>query len=393
MRFFQLTPLLFGSAVIASRLYAASYAGKLTSLSLSRSDESYQLTTLSQTDGCGASPSWLMVDRTNEVLYCLDEGIDRPNSTITSFKLNLDGSFAKVEQLQTLVGPVASAFYTPALLPNHKFFAVAHYSGSAVTTYSVDPISGHFNHFQSFTFTMPAPGPVPERQDAPHPHGVVADPSGRFILVPDLGADLVRILRICPVTGHLEEQQPLAVNPGSGPRQATFWVPEKTGLTQLRNVRFYLVTELDNSLRGYDVTYSKNGTILFAKFYEGNTYGGTAPPTGSKAAGIAVSPGHDGLVVSNRNDNTFGPGNDSIAIFSLNNREQTSAVSFLGLYPSFGSFPRQFDISSEQEKVAIAQQNSRKVVVVKWNKENDTASSLLAEKELDGEIPAVVWGS
>lgn len=41
--------------------------------------------------------------------------------------------------------------------------------------------------------------------------------------------------------------------------------------------------------------------------------------------------------------------------------------------------------------VAIAQQNSHKVSVVKWNGVNDTSGSLLAEKELDGEIPAVVW--
>lgn len=136
---------------------------------------------------------------------------------------------------------------------------------------------------------MPAPGPVPGRQDAPHPHGVVIDPSGQFVLVPDLGADLVRIFRICPTTGHLEEQLPLVVSPGSGPRHAVFWVPRKAGLIRPKNVRFYLVTELDNSLRGYDVTYSNNGTIVFSKFYEGSTYGGSTPPAGSKAAEIAIS--------------------------------------------------------------------------------------------------------
>ncbi|KAL5363681.1 Lactonase, 7-bladed beta-propeller-domain-containing protein [Aspergillus floccosus] len=376
---------------MASRLYAASYAGKVTSLSLSRSGESYQLEALSETNDCGTSPSWLMLDKENEILYCLDEGIDRPNSTLTSFKLNVEGSFAKVEQIQTLVGPVASAFYTPVHLPNHQFFAVAHYSGSAVTTYSVDPVSGHFSQSQSFIFTMPAPGPVSERQDAPHPHGVVVDPSGQFILVPDLGADLVRIFRICPTTGYLEEQQPLVVAQGSGPRHAVFWVPEKPGLDQLKNVRFYLVAELDNSLMGYDVTYSKNGTILLSKFYEGSTYEGSTPPTGSKAAEIAISPGNDRLVISNRNDNTFGPGNDSIAIFSLANQGPNSAISFLGLYPSFGSSPRQLDISAAEGMVAIAQQNSHMIKVVKWNKENDTLGSLLAEKTFDGEISVVVW--
>jgi 6-phosphogluconolactonase (cycloisomerase 2 family) len=126
MKFFQVAALLFQSGVMASRLYAASYAGKVTSLSLAASGENYQLTTLSETTDCGTSPSWLMLDRENDFLYCLDEGIDRPNSTLSSFKLHSDGSFTKVEQLQTLVGPVASAFYTPIQQPDQRFFAVAH---------------------------------------------------------------------------------------------------------------------------------------------------------------------------------------------------------------------------------------------------------------------------
>jgi 6-phosphogluconolactonase (cycloisomerase 2 family) len=128
---------------------------------------------------------------------------------------------------------------------------------------------------------------------------VVVDPSGQFILVPDLGADLVRIFRICPTTGHLEEHKPLVVAPGSGPRHAVFWVPRKERRIRPKNVRLYLVTELDNSLRGYDVTYSINGTILFSEFFEGSTYGGSTPPAGSKAAEIAISVSFYLLIILN----------------------------------------------------------------------------------------------
>jgi hypothetical protein len=41
--------------------------------------------------------------------------------------------------------------------------------------------------------------------------------------------------------------------------------------------------------------------------------------------------------------------------------------------------------------VAIAQQNSHKISVAKWNEVDDIFGSPLAEKEFDGEIPAVVW--
>jgi hypothetical protein len=126
MKLFQFLAVFFAGDAMASRLIAASYAGTVASLSLSRSGENYELTTVSQTNECGASPAWLMLDGAHEILYCLDEGIGNPNATLTSFKLHTNGSFSKVKQLHTLAGPVASAFYTPAQRPDHKFFAIAH---------------------------------------------------------------------------------------------------------------------------------------------------------------------------------------------------------------------------------------------------------------------------
>ncbi|KAL3468818.1 Lactonase, 7-bladed beta-propeller-domain-containing protein [Aspergillus californicus] len=370
----------------AEMLLASSYEGTVTSLSLTTSGHNHGLTTLSQTTDCGSSPSWMTVDGENDILYCLDEGVDLPNATLTSFKINPNGSLAGLDQLQTTTGPVASAFYEPADAPGHKFLAIAHYTGSAVTTYSVDPVSGHFNHSQTFAFTLSGPGPVTSRQDAPHPHGVIVDPTGEFVLVPDLGADLVRIFHIHPTTGHLEEQQPLVVAPGSGPRHGVFWVSDQANANQSYDSRFYLVNELDNYLRGYDVTYSANGTILFSESYKGNTFGGSTPPAGSKVAEIAISPEKNNLVISNRNDTTFGPEHDSIALFSI-----ADAVSFRGLYPAYGSFPRHFEFSPEGDMVAIALQNSHKVAVVEWDRKNSSFGPLLVERQLEGEVTAVFW--
>lgn len=136
---------------------------------------------------------------------------------------------------------------------------------------------------------MPNPGPVSDRQDVPHIHEVLVDPTGRFLLAPDLGADFVRIFRINSTTGRLTEQQPLIAPPGSGPRHGAFWFPQTAGTHISKGSRFYLVSELDNALRGYDVTYSPNGTMLFSQFYESSSYGGATPPAGSKAAEIIIS--------------------------------------------------------------------------------------------------------
>lgn len=75
---------------------------------------------------------------------------------------------------------------------------------------------------QEFVFTLAQPGPNPSRQDAPHVHEVVLDPTGKFVLAPDLGADLVRVYSIDAVAGTLTECPALVAAPGSGPRHAAF---------------------------------------------------------------------------------------------------------------------------------------------------------------------------
>jgi hypothetical protein len=41
--------------------------------------------------------------------------------------------------------------------------------------------------------------------------------------------------------------------------------------------------------------------------------------------------------------------------------------------------------------VAVALESSQSVAVVQWNKRSGAPGTLLVEKNLDGEIPSVVW--
>lgn len=134
---------------------------------------------------------------------------------------------------------------------------------------------------------MSSPGPNAARQDAPHPHGVIVDPTGRFVLIPDLGADLVRIFHVNPKTGHLEPIEPFVATPGSGPRHGIFWTPKASDKTT-PDVYFYLVHELSNSLSGWRVSYTDDG-MSFSSVFEGSTFGNDSAPAGSKAAEIMIS--------------------------------------------------------------------------------------------------------
>ncbi|KAB8276602.1 Lactonase, 7-bladed beta-propeller-domain-containing protein [Aspergillus minisclerotigenes] len=389
MKGLYLTAALFGASSTASKLYAASYAGAVTTLELGRSDAGYELKTISDTTDCGPSPSWLMLNDDKSLLFCLDEGLNGPNGTLTSFEVGSDGSLSKVHQLQTVLGPVQSHLYTAG---DRTFFAVAHYSGSSVTAYALDP-SGVFTRRQTFTYKLDGPGTDPDRQDAPHPHGVVLDPTGQFILVPDLGADLVRIFRINPSSGLLEPQTPLAVSPGSGPRHGTFWTPKGARPGRAIDTRFYLASELNSHLTGYKVHYPKNGTIAFEKFFETTTYGGPELPSGATAAEIAISPANNHIVISNREDNKFGTNNDTISVFSCADAsgKLSTNVTHTGLYPAYGSIPRQFEISGEDKAIAIALQSSHRVAVAGYDDKAGGVGPLLAQKDLEGEIVCAVW--
>lgn len=119
--------LLWAAPALASRLYAASYAGTVSSLSLEpASNGTGHLSVVSQSSDCGPSPSWLMLDGHRDILYCLDEGVDAPNGSITSFQTNADGSLTSIKHIQTISGPVMSTLYSASGVPGREFMAVAH---------------------------------------------------------------------------------------------------------------------------------------------------------------------------------------------------------------------------------------------------------------------------
>jgi 6-phosphogluconolactonase (cycloisomerase 2 family) len=155
-------------------------------------------------------------------------------------------------------------------------------TGSSVSSWSILP-SGGVELIQEFTFTLSQPGTNPDRQDAPHPHEVLVDPTDSFILVPDLGADLVRVFSIDPATSKLNESTPFNAVPGSGPRHGSF-------LTSGNTTYFFLVAELGNTVTSYTVTYGK-GTLTFNEVFTSDIFGNEATPEGAAAAECILSVG------------------------------------------------------------------------------------------------------
>jgi len=100
----------------------------------------------------------------------------------------------------------------------------------------------------------------------PRPHDVIPDPTGRYVLVPDLGADSVRVSQISyePDTLHkLFEMAQLKLTPGSGPRHGVF--------VEIGNqIYFYVLNQISNTLVGFKMAYLNNKTLEFQQVGEIN---------------------------------------------------------------------------------------------------------------------------
>lgn len=128
---------------------------------------------------------------------------------------------------------------------------------------------------------MPTPGPNPSRQEAPHPHQALVDPTDSFILVPDLGADLVRVFSIDKKTSELRESVSFAAPSGSGPRHGSF-------LVSGNKTFFFLISELSNTIASYELNYG-NASLAFEEIFRSGTYGNDTTPTGAAAAECLTS--------------------------------------------------------------------------------------------------------
>lgn len=364
----QLVSLLLAAPASAEILFATSYNDHaVTSLSL----KDGSLSVISKSYDCGSEPTWLTLDHSKSVLYCLNEGWGG-NASITSYKTSAGGALEKLDVLPVLKSPVASTLFGP----HDSELAVAYYDTSSFGTFSVADAKA-LALLHNETYTLASPGPVPDRQDAPHLHDAVLDPTKKFIVVPDLGSDLLRVYKIGPSPGTVTPLAPIKAIAGSGPRHAAFSV-------QGANTYLYTVNELSNTITGYSVS-CKGDTPSFTQILDVSTHGpGGSVPKGTKSAEIVVSPDQQFVIVSSRGENSLtfpnlDPKNttalpsDPLVTFSVDG--PTGALKLVQVAPAGGRNPRGFSLNKAGTLVASALQDDNRVVVI----ERDVKTGLLGK--------------
>src|SRR5215468_5501754 len=204
--------------------------------------------------------------------------------------------------------------------PSGKFLLVANYASGNVAVLPIAP-DGSLKDQQQVVQLTGEPGPHKVEQTSSHPHDIVCDPSGRFVLVPDKGLDRIFVFRFDAETGRLAptEQGSVKSRSGAGPRHLAF---------HPRRPIVWVLNELDSTITTYSFDTESGAlqalqvlSILRPEFTGDST-----------AAEIAVLPSVPVVYVSIR-------GQDAVAALGVIARDGTLRLvawqSTLGKTPRF----------------------------------------------------------
>ncbi|KAF2621739.1 6-phosphogluconolactonase [Macroventuria anomochaeta] len=347
---------LFGGAAAAANLYTAHYSGTISHLSFNNNS----LTLVSAEKTGQTLPSWITYDAAGKKLYIPDENFVDPtsNGVLVSYSVDANGALTKTGNTTTPRGGVATVLYGGK--DGKGFIANAHYHTAQVSTYKLPLKDG--KPLQLLNYTLDGPGADPDRQEAPHPHQVLVDPTGNFLLVTDLGSDKIHINKIDKKSGKLTKCPSTTTFYGAGPRHAAFWTPacSKSSLAQGKGTVLYVANELSNTVTGWSVSYPHEGCLKLTQKQIITPYkGNSSAPEGASLGEIRVQGNF--LYTSNRGDQSFQP-YDSLTQYTI---AANGSIAWTDLTSSYGLLPRSFEINKAGDYVAIGDQNSDNVAIVK----------------------------
>lgn len=323
-------------------LYVGTYTddGKSKGIYLVRMDRrSGQLRWIGSVDA-GANPSFLAIHPNGSVLYSVNE-VDRQNDRATGAV----SAFAIARDTGALsrLGNQPSEGSAPCFVSvdrSGRVALVANYDGGSVALLpiqsdgSLAPATSVVKHTGS--------GPIADRQSEPHAHCIIADPSNRFALAADLGADRVFVYHLDAEVHKLRhvEGGDTVMRAGAGPRHLAFHPTLPL---------VFVANELDSTVATlrFDAERGMLSPIDTRS---------TLPPgwTGTNyPADIHIAPSGRTLYVSNR-------GHNSIGVFSV---VETGALTLEQVVSTNGDWPRNFSLDPTGRWLLVANQKSNSIVV------------------------------
>ncbi|WP_406051782.1 lactonase family protein [Streptomyces virginiae] len=156
-------------------------------------------------------PSYLALSRSTGVLYAVNE---TERGTVAAFETTVAG-----------LAPLGAPVRVGGSGPTHLSLAgrrllTANYTSGSVSSLplAADGRPGG----PARVLSHQGSGPDADRQEGPHAHQVLPDPTGRWVLAVDLGTDSVRVCALDPTTGAPRPHTETALRAGTGPRHLAF---------------------------------------------------------------------------------------------------------------------------------------------------------------------------
>ena len=270
------------------------------------------------------NPSFVAIHPSQDYLYVINEISDYEGEDAGSIEAyTIDDETGELTLLnRQAIGSIPAHL---AVDPTGSYVVIANYVGG---TYQLLPVAddGSLGEVIS-TIQQSGSGPNTERQEAPHPHAVVFDPSGNYIATADLGTDQVQVFQI--EDDQLVEVDGTTVEPGSGPRHVAF-APSGDFL--------YVISEMASTISvfPFDAATGQLGDELQTISTVSDDF-----PEGEKStAEIMVHPSGQFLYGSNRKFAEH-PEADAIVAFSID--QETGELTLIGHTTEGIQFPRAFN--------------------------------------------------
>ena len=342
----------------SAQLYIGTYtdAGRTDGVHLLRLDAATGALARQDTFDVGPNPSFLALHPNGRALYAVNEvtevdyrmtaiggsgsGVAHVPDTgqVAAFAIATSGSLARLGDPQLTYG--GAPCYV-SLDPGGRVAMVANYVGGNLAVFGI--AAGDALGIATQVEEHQGRGPDAERQEKAHAHSVLPDPSGRWALSADLGADRVYVyaLDAANPSAALRRASELAMPPGAGPRHIAFHPTLALA---------YVANELANTVSAlaWDAT---RGTLALGATVSTLPAGWSGH---NQVADIHVAPDGRTLYVSNR-------GHDSIAVFAL---DAAGTPAFVDAVSTEGNWPRNFALDASGRWLVVANERSDVVVVL-----------------------------
>ena len=281
----------------------------------------------------GANPSFLSIHPKRPFLYAVNE--IEPTGTVSAFAIErATGALTRLNEQPSQGGAPCYVSVDRSGLAA----LVANYGGGSV---ALLPIEANGALAPAHVVQHTGKGPNADRQEASHAHCILPDPSNRFALAADLGADRVLVYRLDLDGKALRRAGEAVMRPGAGPRHIAFHPTLPL---------VFVTNELDSTVATLRFDAGAGAlSLLDARATLPAGWTGTNYP-----ADIHVAANGRTLYVSNR-------GHNSIAVFSV--AESTGALALEQVISTEGDWPRNFSLDPSGRWLLVANQRSDSVVV------------------------------